>query len=996
MSNEHIIKENPFGPEKKDNGGSGDSNPSLAVRIGYGSPEKPAETTNKPAETTAKPAETTAKPAEPTAKPAETTAKPVDRVSAAGDKPANAPESPRAKADTQAIYDIQKTYAQVQEIQRTLVNTCFDKQPDGSFKPKDDKAKIQDGSKDGTTVEAVRAMLIGQMSEKYEQAVNRADESMKNPDLVQGITLAARNKLENAQQNTKTLQEDLKRNGIDPSVGGYLDATLVNRYLDEHKDLGGAQRQQVIKLSQSLQQQAQAETQYRDLRILQETPVVARQAYADFLRTINLPNAADKWMNDAKKVAEELNSPAGRSEFMKRMSDQTTQDKNDSLDKNLQDKYLKPVQDLETLVAGAAEKAKAGDLAGARAAMDQARVLAGKMPAVDKVDEDQVKVRSDALLKDRDSLNQKLKDGTATPHDVALQQEREYKLINEARLIDAVKLAKPNVDIAYAEFLLTADKDKNSEANRTAARDILMGVKYDATGKLAAAQNGERFDKLLEQSLNGNVDNQAAMKAFNTAMQQYDALKQQAAGEKKDENIAKDFQAARAKASEAVDIASHINRDAADANQKAIMQQLQKQIDAEKAKPAAEQDKGKIELMQVAMKPTYQLNAHEKQLVAGLTECMKPEGQANKQAIDGIAGMLKDKSALFDIVSSYSMIQQMEFQKQAVNQARIAMLDIDVAFGKGEKSPLVRDIENDKYGADMINALNSIPGHDGRTQWGDIKEATRDLAWYEKAWKWTKGALKEVAISLASWGVGALAGIGAAALFSWSGPGAVVGGAAVGFAAGAATGSAIRYAIGDKVTLMGAALDGVSGMTGGIAGTSYAVARAAGTAAVANVVEQQAARGVTIGANQTWQAFKYAGMADKFRIAAGGSRFLASFTAATTSSVAYRIPTEAMTGNYEDFGDYAKGTGIKIATDVPTNLLTAWIGGRGPGSTGVQAAELSKNFYNSASKQLASNFLWSSPGGKNMFGGMPQIRRSEFNAPVYDAVQPKPEDQEKK
>ena len=155
---------------------------------------------------------------------------------------------------------------------------------------------------------------------------------------------------------------------------------------------------------------------------------------------------------------------------------------------------------------------------------------------------------------------------------------------------------------------------------------------------------------------------------------------------------------------------------------------------------------------------------------------------------------------------------------------------------------------------------------------------------------------------------------------------------------------------------------------------------------------------MTIGANQTWAAFKAAGMADKFAIAAGGSRFLASFTAATAGSFAYRIPTEALTGNYQNFGDYATGTGIKIAEDIPTNLALSWFGG-GKNPTAYETKLITEgvgSFYGSASRQLATRFLWTSPEGKNMFGGAPQHpRRSQFNAPVYDWLEGKPEDQNK-
>ena len=159
---------------------------------------------------------------------------------------------------------------------------------------------------------------------------------------------------------------------------------------------------------------------------------------------------------------------------------------------------------------------------------------------------------------------------------------------------------------------MNADKNKDSESNRKYARDILMNIRFDDMGKAAAAQSGEQFDALMERSLNGTVDNKASMVAFNKAMQEYDALKQKAAHETKDADIVKDFQAARSKAAEAATIASKINRDGADDNQRVVKQNLQKQITDEMAKPAADRDNAKIELMQAAMKPTHLLNAKEK------------------------------------------------------------------------------------------------------------------------------------------------------------------------------------------------------------------------------------------------------------------------------------------------------------------------------------------------------------------------------------------------
>ena len=981
MADEHIIKRNPFeapkGNDAQDN--NTDTSP-LITRVDFGAPQ----TANKPAESATA---TMTKPTETPARPAETTrvsdsTKPTDKSSGS---------SERSPIDTKPIYDIQGVYREVQQLQQLMIQTCFDKQPDGSLKMK--TGKISDGAGGMVEVEAVQSVLLSKMSEKYELAIGQADASMKNPDSVIAATMSTAKQVTAATEQTQKIKTDLEKQGIKVEVGGYLDAQLVSRYMDEHKDLTSGQKTQLNSLKESIEKQAGLEAKYRDLRILQETPVVTRQSYAEFLRGVGLPNAANKWSEEAKKVGEDLNSTSGRSEFAKRMQEQTKAERDNSLDKIIQEKYLQNPANPYMLIDSASKKAAAGDTAGAKKDLQEAREKAAKgFPDLDK-DIATLQKQADLLKKDREALDEKLKAGTATPFEVSRQHERELKLVNEAQVLDAMKLAKPNADIAYADFLLNADKDKGSESNRKYARDLLMAVRFDDLGKAAASQSGEKFDALVEQSLNGSVDNRASMVAFNKAMQEYDRLKQQATTRKDDEDIVKDLQAARSKAAEAAQIASKINRDGADDNQKTIKTSLQKQIDAEMAKPAAERDNGKVKMLQTIMKPAHQLNAQEKEIIAGLTEMMKPEKDANKALIDKVASQVKDKGAIFDAVSSYSMLQQMDFQKQAINQARIAMLDIDIAFQKGENNPLVGEIERDKYGGDIIASLNAVPGHDGRTSWGDIKEATRERGTGEKVWNWFKGALKEIAISLASWTVGALAGVGAAALFSWTGPGAIIGGGAVGFAAGAATGSAIRAMIGDKVTLTSAALDGISGMTGGITGTTYAVARGAGTAAIKNVVAQQAEKGITLGANQTWQAFKVAGMADKFRIAAGGSPFLASFSASTAGSIAYRYPSEALTGNYNSVGDWATGSTIKVATDVPGNLFGSWIGGKIGGAIENKVLANGGNFYDSANKQITAQFLWNSQPGKQLFGGeAPKARRSEFNAPVYDLIGPKPEE----
>src|SRR5689334_20838669 len=128
MSDEHIIKHNPFAPA---DGGNNNNPPAeqqqpLAVRIGFGQPDTQPKPADQPKPVAIKP---------------DAPVKPADNGPKPGDHAAE-PAAPKSKVDTQPIYDIQKIYGSVQEIQRTLMATCFEKQPDGSLKPRDDKAKV--------------------------------------------------------------------------------------------------------------------------------------------------------------------------------------------------------------------------------------------------------------------------------------------------------------------------------------------------------------------------------------------------------------------------------------------------------------------------------------------------------------------------------------------------------------------------------------------------------------------------------------------------------------------------------------------------------------------------------------------------------------------------------------------------------------------------------------------------------------------------------------
>lgn len=946
MADGHLINHSPWDKDTgKDQKAGDDTNSPLVLRVGF--PEAPKTTEAPKLSNPADAAEKKGK-------------------SEIDDRPT------QTSVDTKPIYDIQKLYGEVQQLNNVLLNTCFDKQADGKLKPKDGKELIPDGKGGKVEVQAVQAALLTEMKARYDAAIGIADASMKDPFAVAAAVLSTDTNLQRVAEQSSTLQKDLASQGVNPAAGTYIDSSLVGRYIDEHKELSPQQREQLTSLRELLIEKSRLETKSRELVVLQESPVAARQAMSSFYSMIGDNQKADSWITDADNVGKALNSPFGRSEFMKRQIEIAREERDNALDKMIQEKYLKNPDNPSNYLESAAKKKEAGDLAGAKADIQKARELASKAaPDLDK-DMASLKIQADKLRAEREALDKKLKDGSASPNDDRILSEKELKLHNEAQILTAFKMAKPTADVAYANFLLYVDKDKSTESNRKYARDILIDVSMDDAGKAFARANGKLFDDLMKLALNGAETNQASLDNFKSLMKECDALKVQASKEKSDQDIVKDIDAARKKADLAATIASQMNRDGANDNQKAIKAGVQKQIDAELTKPVGERDEGKVKLFQAIMKPASQLDAHEKELMAGLVECLKTENP-DKALIDKLANSVKDKDCIADALIAFSHIQEMEAQKQAVNQARLVMLDIDIRSKKGENSKLVSEIENDPYGKDFIAELNALPGHDGRSFWGDIKEDTRPRTTGETIVNFFKGAagvLKEVAISVASWASGAVVGVGVAGLSCWSGPGAVIAGGAAGFATGAAVGSGLRYLLGDEVSWKSAALDGISGLTGGVTGMTYAAARAAGTVAVENVVAQSGGR---IAAGETFNAFNAASLSNKFLIAAGATRYGATFTALTVGSVTYRLPTEAITGNYQSVGDWAKGSATKIAWDTIPNAIGAGFGGVTGRSfeknvlDGIKADVLAgikkptiPPFYQSAMGQITRNFLWAS------------------------------------
>ena len=890
-----------------------------------------------------------------------------------------AAESSKEKIDTKAIYEIQTQFKEKAQLEAALAG-LYVKEPDGSIKPQADGTfklkteKVKDAQGHELEAKDVHAMITTRLSELHEEAIKRADQLMKNPEAVLGETMSVKQKFEAAETTTKRLIAELGKRGLDPTVGGNLDPILVNRWMEQNKDLSPDLQKKVEHLRDSITTQNDLQERFTELKILQDLPIITRHKYAESLALSGYPNAAHKMMEETKQKSEQLSSPAGRSEFMKQAMENSLHTKDESLSKTIQDKYLKNPDNPYNLISSAEAKIKANDIAGAKKDLETARTLAKKFdPKEVEKDLEPLKLRAENLAKERAELEKKKEAGTLTPNQERAYIEKEQKLAYEYQVLDAFRLAKPKADMAYASFLLNNDTQKDSEGNRKFARDILMNLRFDEYGKMAAIKDAENFDRNFDKAMNGSVNNRATMMAFNMAMQEHDKIINDARSKESNEEIAKAFTQARAKAEQARDIALGINRDSVVENDAKVRESLNKLVSAEMAKPAGERDAGLVSMLNEVMKPSAQ---QDQKKIGLLLEAMKDPKTADKAKVDELVKMFKDPGKVMDVIAGFNMLQEAEFQKSAVNAARMAMLQIDVnVFDKGENNTLVAEIEHDRFGADFIGRLDAAAGHDGRTAWGDIKEATRDLAWYESAWKWAKGSLKDIAISITSGVVGTLAAVGVGALTSWTGPGLIVAGGAAGFAAGAGTSAFLHKMCGDEFSWSNTLLDGVGGASGGVFASGRAVALGAGKAALTEVALKTGQTGLT-----TYQAFRLAGAGGKVAIALGGNRALASISASTLASATYRYPSEALTGNYKNTADWLKGSTLRVAMDTPTSVIGGF-------------ANMKFNLGgDSLTRQTSYEFLSNNIAKPRNS----RIQRNAINAPLYDYFNPPAEQAEKK
>ncbi len=814
--------------------------------------------------------------------------------------------------DTSSVKETREIILGIQQKMQEL-SALYDKQPDGSMKLK--PGKISDGKGGQIEVAEAHAALIAVLSKEFERAITKAEHGVV-PQL-EAHTVGARRDFDKQVESNRMVESQLAAKGINlKDANGFITTAAIENYVKANPTLAIAERNKLEELKTGISRQQELEKTLNDYRLLRMGPIICHNEYARFLKDINLPNAAAQHVQKAEAWADERSRPAE----LARVSAEVKAEQEKRLSPVIE-KYIKSADNPFASITKAHELAGKGDKAGARAALEEACTKAGRLSITD-IEADLKKYTEDAQkeLKGLQELLQgKQRLGVITPADVLKATEREAQLNNGLAILQSFLLAKPKADLAFASFLLTEDTNAGSEPNRSRALEMLLKNRYDKYGKIAAAQESEMFDKLLEKAMSGPSDNQARLLAFQESMKKYDQLKKEALGLNNNDQIAAKLKEAREQADTAKGIAQGIDRALANRSQQTIRTQLYSKIAEEQSKPAGQRDNGKITLLQEITKPSYR---QDRDIQGLINEAFKEPKDQDKAKIARLEGMVKSKEELSDILAAHAELTRLEFMKQAVNQARVAVIELDVMFDKAENHSYTGEIERDPFGWEFRQGLGQTG--DGKNIWNEIKNATRDLAWYETAWKWFKGSIKDILIAVAAGVSGFVVGTLVGGLSIWSGPGAVIAGGAAGFATGAAVGTGLHAAFGDKITPMGVIMNGIDGMSGGLMGAGRSVALRSGAVALETLTGKAVAtQGVKLTAGETYAAFRAAGVADKIRIVAG-TRFGATMTGATLSSVSYRFGHEGVNfyaGKYDNFKDYALSAGGMALADVPGNII---------------------------------------------------------------------------
>lgn len=263
--------------------------------------------------------------------------------------------------------------------------------------------------------------------------------------------------------------------------------------------------------------------------------------------------------------------------------------------------------------------------------------------------------------------------------------------------------------------------------------------------------------------------------------------------------------------------------------------------------------------------------------MALLDNLLQPADKIDQGKLKQLKDILKDDYSMMEVAQLHATLADSQAREWAANSARMLMLQVDCNTGKAENNPLTKDIEdNDPDGSFRA-----------QMDWGQVKDATRDIKWYEHLYN----GLKDIGISIISGlvAVGTFVVVTGASV-GWGAPAGV----ALGLAAGTATYTALHAAAGDKITWW-TPVEGVVTSAAALAtmGTGSAIAGSFGKSALGRV-----------------GTYFVAGMAGDatYNFGMGGVRY--------------------GQGVYSDFGTAMKSSALQTAADAPMVLLTAGIAGK--------------------------------------------------------------------
>ncbi|MFN8655950.1 MAG: hypothetical protein U0105_06395 [Candidatus Obscuribacterales bacterium] len=701
---------------------------------------------------------------------------------------------------------------------------------------------------------AYRDYLVTKISTNYQGAIDAAKANQYAGNDA---------RLANTQASAVQLMQQLKdQYGIElpTGYGGKLTTYTVEQQMAATTNPGA---------KQVLQQLHDAITGHTDAARNQNMPDHTTMEYADFLRSVGLTKQADNLLKGI-----DTNTVTRNSMQYEQLSDQI---KNDFA--NQREQLVPKDQDPLVTLDDAVKKLQAGDTAGAEAAFAKAYQQYDQLP------KDKIQAEIKRLTDAQDAIDKQVKEmsdaGTLYPPQAAAFEQQKNQLTVIQANWEQLKASKQTIELEHAHYLLNQSPNKGTIETRHKALEMLDDVRYSENGKIAmmfefSMRGEQRFSQDLMLAAEGKPQSAQAMQQWGGSMAEAAKLLQEADALKdKDEKAASiKYQQARMNAENALGFAEHIDVNEAKYTEEQTKKNIQRIRDEEKAKPAGERNEQKIALLDHMLKPKKD---QDPATMALLDNLLQPAEKIDQAKLKQLKDILKDDYSMMEVAQLHATLADSQAREFAANSARMLMLQVDCNTGKAENNPLTKEIEDHDPDGSFRAQMD----------WGQVKEATRDIAWYEHLWN----GIKDI-------GIGIISGLVAVGTFvvvtgasvGWGAPAGV----ALGLAAGTATYTALHAAAGDKITWW-TPVEGVVTSAAALAtmGTGSAIAGSFGKSAVGRI-----------------GTYFVAGMAGDatYNFGMGGVRY--------------------GQGVYADFGTAMKSSALQTAADAPMVLLTAGIAGK--------------------------------------------------------------------